>query len=649
VTIAERSKARTLLTLINEQKADQRLRYSGIEVTIGRIQGNDLVLPVAHISSRHARIMRRGQQWVISDLGSTNGSCVLRSGKRLLLGPRGAAEIVLERGDVLLLGDIDAPERWRVEIQYLATAEQRIVEETVVRSREAKETMASHRRLESSSPLLPAFLQLAEALTKSQDREAILDRIVQTALEIVKGAVDVLAVQIDRTEKLSVLARAQRGGGISGHPNEEICRRAMQSETALLFGLHSDAFPAHTLVQQGLGNGIAAPLLTADGALGVLQINCDSKQPMLDEQALDIAIVLAHHASLALQKASLIAQLQRASQRLREENAFLKRETGPSGLIAESPAMQRVVSEVDKAAATDVTVLLSGETGTGKEVFAREVHRRSRRHERLMVPVNCGALTETLLDSELFGHKKGAFTGADQDRKGVFEMAHGGTVFLDEIGETPQSLQVRLLRVLEEGKIKRVGEAVERNVDVRVITATNRDLAKMVEDGRFRQDLYYRLRVFPIHLPPLRERVEDIGPLCRATAHRLALRMGKAIGEVDESLVEALARYPFPGNVRELVNEMERAVVRADPGQSLTAELLSEEILSAPAHHIDPNTGSLLNGAQARSLREQLAAFEREVIRACLARHSGRRVPAAKELGLTRQGLAKKMARLGIE
>jgi Nif-specific regulatory protein len=301
--------------------------------------------------------------------------------------------------------------------------------------------------------------------------------------------------------------------------------------------------------------------------------------------------------------------------------------------------MSTALEELRKAAAADVTVLLQGETGTGKEVAARFLHAHSRRRSGLLVPVNCGALAESLLDSELFGHRKGAFTGAATDRKGVFEVAAGGTVFLDEIGETPPNLQVRLLRVLEEGKIKPVGETIERKVDVRIVAASNKDLGRLVKEGTFRQDLYYRLRVFPVRLPPLRERPEDIEPLCQLFLRRYAAQLGKRLGEIDPSLFDALRGYDFPGNIRELANEIERAVVRAEEGQRLSAEVLSEEV-----HRPRGAPGGTSGG----SLGEQLAVVERDLISRALARHDGRKNAAAKELGLTRQGLAKKMSRLGL-
>ena len=619
------------------------LRFGERSVSIGRIEGNDVVLPVAHISSRHAAIRFRAGQYLIADLGSTNGSVVQRGGRRLLLGPRGAAEIGLEDGDELVLGDIDGPVVLRVGIERASQGASG--DNTVaVATRSRGETLAVSQRVSADHAAVRALLRLVESIGGARRSGQILDRVAGAALEVVPGAADVLLVLRGPGGELEVGGEAHRGAGICRTPSPTVCRQALESEVALLFGEHGgSALPAGTLAEQGVGSGIAAPLWGEGQARGVLQINCSPGAPGLREVHLDLAVVLAHHAAVALERAELIARLEAAERRLREENLLLRRATQPTvELVAESPAMAAVLEEMRRAAATDVTVLIQGETGTGKEVAARWLHESSPRRGGLLVPVNCGALTESLLDSELFGHRKGAFTGATADRKGVFEVARGGTVFLDEIGETPPSVQVRLLRVLEEGKIKPVGEAVERTVDVRVIAATNRDLAKLVEQGGFRQDLYYRLRVFPIVLPPLRRRPEDVEPLCRLFIRRYACQMGKQIDGIDPGVLEAMRRFAFPGNVRELANEVERAVVRAGDGGPLGVELFSDELFPPSA------SGDGRVGDGPLPLREQLAVVERRIITEALERHRGSRSAAARELGLTRQGLTKKIDRLGL-
>jgi Nif-specific regulatory protein len=308
----------------------------------------------------------------------------------------------------------------------------------------------------------------------------------------------------------------------------------------------------------------------------------------------------------------------------------------PNEIVGDSPAMREVLSLVTKVAPSASTVLIEGETGTGKELVARAIHAASPRRNRLFVPVNCAALSEGILESELFGHRRGAFTGAVEDRKGVFEVADGGTLFLDEISETTAALQAKLLRVLQEGEVRPVGETRARKVDVRVLTATNRRLEEEVKAGRFREDLYYRLRVFPIRIPPLRERLEDIPALARHLVRRIAAQMKKPVAGPSEDLLALLGRYQFPGNVRELANELERAVLLADVGAPLTEDLLSERVHEAA------------NGEASGVLQQRTDSFEREQILSALERAKGVRARAAEELGITYRGLLKKMKRLGM-
>jgi len=633
-----------MLTLTREDTRDAGRAYSFAPgtVNLGRKEGNDVVLAEGHISSRHAVIHYGGGRYLFADRGSTNGSLVLRGEERILLGPRGVAEVALQDGDLLLLGDLDQAVRLRVKIKSARKAT--LTPGTIVATRARADTRELEQRLSADDQALPVLFRLAQEVGRLTDDGKILERVAWAVLEAIPGAVDVLVVAPrNGGDTLQVEAQAHRGEGICRTPDLVICREVLDGDQALLFGQHDAAeVPADTLVAQGIGSGIATPVWRGEEAAGVLQVNCLVGRFELNAAHLDLAVVLAHHAAEALERAALIRQLRAAEQKLRDENRLLRRRAQPAvEMVAESPAMKHVVQELRSAAASDVTVLLSGETGTGKEVAARYLHAHSARGQGLMVPVNCGALSESLLDSELFGYRKGAFTGASSNRKGVFEMARGGTVFLDEIGETPLSVQVRLLRVLEEGKIKVLGDAVERNVNARIIAASNKDLAKMVEEGTFRQDLYYRLRVFPVTLPPLRERPEDIEPLCRLFMQRYSEQMGKRVQGAEPGVFAAMRGFPFPGNVRELANEIERAVVRMEAGGVLTVDLLSEEIQSAGAG------GAVVHDGP-RPLREQLADLEREIIKKTLARHKGRKVSAAKELGLTRQGLAKKMDRLGI-
>ena len=333
----------------------------------------------------------------------------------------------------------------------------------------------------------------------------------------------------------------------------------------------------------------------------------------------------------------------RAEERTRNENLALREDIDRSSMFEEivgsSPALQRVLAQVAKVAETDSTVLILGETGTGKELIARAIHKRSRRSTRAFIRVNCAAIPPSLIASELFGHEKGAFTGALQRRLGRFEAADGGTIFLDEIGDLPAETQIALLRVLQEGEIERVGSSHPIAVDVRVLAATNRDLEAAVEGGAFREDLYYRLNVFPIRIPPLRERVDDIPVLVDYLVERYATKAGKRIRSIKKQTLELFQAYDWPGNVRELQNVIERAVVLCD-GETFS---IDDSWLPGKPHQPSKRTARQVT---------TLAEAEKALIEAALAESHGRisgPSGAAAKLGLPRQTLESKIKALHID
>lgn len=295
---------------------------------------------------------------------------------------------------------------------------------------------------------------------------------------------------------------------------------------------------------------------------------------------------------------SALAQVKELSEQLAEQNTYLKKELNQewhaTGLVGNSQTFQRVLSQIELVAATDSTVLILGENGTGKELVARNLHQMSNRKDSPMVKVNCAAFTASLLESELFGHEKGAFTGATERRKGKFELADGGTLFLDEIGELSVEAQSKLLRVLQEQEFERVGGSKVIKVNIRVIAATNRDLKAMVDQGLFRMDLFYRLNVFPIEVPPLKDRIEDLPLLCQSIISRLNDKLGKAVDKINNKSLAMLKRYQWPGNVRELQNVLEREMILST-SRTLTlqsfslkdvAELKLETLEDAEKQHI---------------------------------------------------------------
>ncbi|MCY1030288.1 sigma-54 dependent transcriptional regulator [Corallococcus sp. BB11-1] len=338
--------------------------------------------------------------------------------------------------------------------------------------------------------------------------------------------------------------------------------------------------------------------------------------------------------------------------RLRREVAELRRRMGEDGeplLLGTSDAISRVREVIARIAPTDATVLLTGESGTGKELAARMLHLLSRRNKERFVAVNCGALPPELLESELFGHVKGAFSGAVREREGLFGAANGGTLFLDEVGEASPSVQVKLLRVLQEQRLTRVGADVEEPVDVRVVAATNRDLAEEVAAKRFRQDLYFRLHVVPIELPPLRERIEDIPLLAQLFLERTANRYGLRPPRLSPATVELLQRYGWPGNVRELIHEMEAAVLLAgtDELQPRHVPRLGQALERPPAGSAQL-PGVPGGTADLPSLREARDAFERAYLAEAMRRSSGSVSAAARMAGRNRSDFYDLLKRHGL-
>ena len=321
---------------------------------------------------------------------------------------------------------------------------------------------------------------------------------------------------------------------------------------------------------------------------------------------------------------------------------------GPTVLVGSSTPMSGVHRLIATVAPTDSTVLILGETGTGKELAARTLYQQSKRADMPFVPVNCGALSENLVESELFGHRKGAFTGADRDHKGLFEVANGGTLFLDEVGELNKNIQVKLLRFLESGEIRRVGETEPFRTNVRVLCATNRDLRQLIKDDSFREDLYFRINTFEIRLPPLRERRPDIPDLARHLLARAARRSADQVAELlSPEAIDALLEHEWPGNVRELANVMEHAYIIAG-GEKITAEHLPHQIRPGPAGaatlSIAPAPGAAA-GAGARTLRE----IEMEHVLRVLQKHDGNKPAAAAELGISLKTLYNKLNQLQEE
>ena len=342
-------------------------------------------------------------------------------------------------------------------------------------------------------------------------------------------------------------------------------------------------------------------------------------------------------AVLAIRKAQERERLRRQSRLLQRE---VERSVGERSIVAASPAMIEVLETIERVAEFKATVLLTGESGTGKEVLARALHAQSPRREEAFVAVNCGAIPENLLESELFGHARGAFTGADRARRGLFVEADAGTLFLDEVGELPLSLQVKLLRVLQEEEVRPLGESKSRRVDVRVIAATARALEAEVAAGRFREDLFYRLNVMRVHVPALRERREDVPLLVDHFLEHFRKALGRPVRGIADDALARLVAHPWPGNVRELENVIERAVILARGDRVTVREL--------PTNVVHPDPGADAAGTGDMSLRRARRAAEIEAIRAALRATGGNRTHAARVLEISHRALLYKLKEYGI-
>ena len=415
--------------------------------------------------------------------------------------------------------------------------------------------------------------------------------------------------------------------------------RAFTTRLPVMIG-SSDLSTDRFAIRTGLKSGCKIPLISHDRVLGVLGVGRLSEDAFTDEDA-ELLTAVGEQVAVAVENALAYRKIDELKNKLQEETLYLQEEIRSEynfeEIIGTSPALKRALADVQTVAPTDSTVLIFGETGTGKELIARALHNLSGRSNHPLVKVNCAAIPTGLLESEMFGHERGAFTGAVEQRKGRFELAHRGTIFLDEVEEIPLELQPKLLRVLQEHEFERLGSGKTISVDVRVIAATNADLAQMVAEKKFRSDLYYRLNVFPIILPALRERAQDISLLVHFFAQRFAQQMKKPIKTIPADAIAQLTAYSWPGNIRELQNLIERAVILSRG--SLLEVPLGE--IKKPANEI------LVNGSGPITLE----TVEREHIIKTLREAGwviGGNAGAAARLGLNRTTLNNRMRKLGI-
>ncbi|MFC2971296.1 sigma 54-interacting transcriptional regulator [Azotobacter bryophylli] len=497
---------------------------------------------------------------------------------------------------------------------------------------------------------IPQPLRYAEALltqhaslTRSASVEALLGRLVQAAAQLTGCELSQLYLLDDSHTRLTLsaewldgLLQPREAASLpSDYDGEQLlqyclCQNRVLSLSELDGSLHQTGFlPGGARSWRSL---LCLPLSDAGARIRGLLL-CASAQ---SRELQGFASSLGHLGGCAISHLQLLQRLRRPHDQDQDgaNGEIVTPCASGYGLIGDGASMRAVYRLIGKVLHNPVSVLLTGETGTGKELAARAIHDCGLRRSRAFVVQNCASLPENLLESELFGYRKGAFTGADRDRPGLFDAADGGTLFLDEIGDMPLLLQAKLLRVLQEGEVRPLGSLETHRVDVRIVAATHRDLRALVAEGRFREDLFYRLSHFPIELPPLRERGEDILRLARHFADKACAFLQRDVCRWSDAALEHLASYAFPGNVRELKGLVERAVLLCEGG-----ELLPEHFNLRP----DPlGCDSTLN------LRERMERIERSLLLDCLRKNNGNQSQAARELGLPRRTLLYRMERLNI-
>ena len=495
---------------------------------------------------------------------------------------------------------------------------------------------------------------MSQELTTEHNVKVLLDRTLGNLLAVYSAERVLVAIKNEAPQDFVV--DAARHHNIESDDAEElsgsIIRRVIETnEPVLSLDAQTDdrLNQYQSVIDYNIRSVLCVPLFhVKEGVMGALYVDHRGIGNAFSEADQTFLQAFANLVGVALVNARMYEQLEDKAQYLQRE---VERQYQLGDLFGQSDAMQAIYYLIDRAARSDVPVLVQGETGTGKELAARAIHYNSTRKDQRFLSQNCAALSPELLQSELFGHKKGAFTGATEDHIGVFETANGGTVFLDEIADAPPQLQRSLLRVLQEGEIRRVGETVDRSVDVRIIAATNRDLKQEVEKGFFREDLYYRLHVIQIDMPPLRERMEDVPLLAEHLLIRAKEDANKSVGGLTVGAIRALTSYKWPGNVRELENEIRRAVALAEEEGDITPDLFSESIGHAVSgvfveYHL-PMQADVHTQAGGR-LQDRMQEYEKRLIMDALEKYEGNIKRTAEELGLVRASLYRKMNRLGL-
>ena len=463
------------------------------------------------------------------------------------------------------------------------------------------------------------IFEFSQKLMGSYELPTLLDQLLDVTIQV-SNADKGFLVLMESGEPVVKVARNLRRETITdavSQLSDSILARVVKTRKPVIISdaLSDEEFKnSLSVVNLKLTSVMCVPLLERGNILGVIYVGNDNVAQLFEESHMEVLTIFASQASLLIRNALLVNELQLDKRSLEQQIERIRF----GEILGSSPRMQEVFRKVQKVATTDISVLVTGETGTGKELIARELHNRSQRAKGPFITINCGAIPENLLESELFGHVRGAFTGAVATKQGRFQAADRGTLFLDEIGEMPLSLQVKILRALQERVVVKVGDTHTESIDIRVIAATNRDLEAEIKNGRFREDLYYRLNVVHLHLPPLRDRGDDIVVLARYMVGRYGPEYGGRVRGLTPNAIAAIKRHRWPGNIRELENRIKKAVVLADKA------LLGPEDLDLSPDDLP----TILPLAEAKE------RFQREYINEILALNDGNRTKTARDLGV---------------
>ena len=602
------------LTAISGRLKGNVFTFEDLPVVIGRETSATLCVADASVSRRHSQIEREAEHFVIEDLESLNGTFV---------NDVPVKRRKLQHGDRVRIGDS----------QFIfLTHEADMNSSSEVRFEEGQVITGSTLQFRFNDALyvmardLSALMKISTTINAIRGLEKLQKTLLDLLFEVVPAERGVVLLTDHGAEGEEPVFGSvfgldrERGQDASIKVSSKVTRWVLEHRESILITNQAEADnfgSSDSLVADQPASVMCVPLIMLDRSLGVIYLDTTELDTPFDQDHLQLVSAISAITAVAIENARHFEWLVSENQRLIADFNI------EHNLVGESPPIREVLQFISKVAPTDSTVLLSGESGTGKELAARAIHLNSKRADKTFMAVNCAALAESLLESELFGHEKGSFTGALTQKKGRLEIADGGTVFLDEIGELSPALQVKLLRVLQEREFERVGGTRPVKVDIRLITATNKNLEESIANGSFRQDLYYRLNVVNLEMPPLRERPEDIPLLANYFAAKYAERCNRRIIGIAAEAQARLASYYWPGNVRELENAIERAVVLGATDRILLEDL-PESILESEPPATAPGT----------KYHEAVAETKRQIIRSAMQQAKGSYTEAAKLLGV---------------